>query len=93
MISPIIIRPASLPVVAGAALTIEDWSGTQVREAVTQTAHTEGTAHNYTATADHNNHTRACTCCTTCACMHACMYNNKLLLSHIVYCQCMSLSC
>ena len=52
----IIIHPASLPVVAGAAPTIEDWSvteGTQVREAVTQTAHTEGTAHNYTATADH----------------------------------------
>ncbi len=51
----IIIRPASLPVVA-AAPTIEDWSvseGTKVREAVTQTAHTEGTAHNYTATADH----------------------------------------
>ena len=47
---------ASLPVVAGAAPTIEDWSeseGTQVREAVTQTPHTEGTAHNYTATADH----------------------------------------
>ncbi len=63
----IIIRPASLPVVAGAAPTIEDWSvteGTQVREAVTQTAHTEGTAHNYTATADHNNHTIKCTCCT-----------------------------
>ncbi len=38
----IIICPASLPVVAGAALTIEDWSGTQVREKVTQTAHTEG---------------------------------------------------
>ncbi len=51
----IIIRPASLPVVAGAAPTIEDWSvseGTKVREAVTQTPHTEGTAHNYTATAD-----------------------------------------
>ena len=63
----IIIRPASLPVVAGAAPTIEDWSvseGTKVREAVTQTTHTEGTAHNYTATADHNNHTIKCTCCT-----------------------------
>ena len=58
----IIIRPASLPVVAGAAPTIEDWSvseGTQVREAVTQTAHTEGTAHNYTATADHDNNAHA----------------------------------
>ncbi len=41
----IIIRPASLSVVAGAASTIEDWSvseGTKVREAVTQTTHTEG---------------------------------------------------
>ncbi|XP_064391082.1 uncharacterized protein LOC135338919 [Halichondria panicea] len=36
---------ASLPVVAGAAPTIEDWSvseGTKVREEVTQTTHTEG---------------------------------------------------
>ena len=63
--------------VAGAAPTIEDWSvseGTQVREAVTQTPHTEGTAHNYTATAYHDNtQVHACTCCTTCACMHVCI--------------------
>ncbi len=52
----IIIHPASLPVVAGAALTIEDWSvseGTQVREEVTRT--TGYIACSYTATADHDN--------------------------------------
>ena len=54
----IIICPASLPVVAGAAPRSVS-EGTQVREEVTQTAHTEGTAHNYTATTDHDNNARA----------------------------------